>query len=502
MLNKSRELFEEWNSNNVSYCHWKGNDHLMEGLEGRTDLDILLASDDREKGCSILEETGFVKFQSQYGSRYHDIEDWIGFDPSSGCLLHIHLHYALIAGHSGLNEYELPWNEYALKSRILEPISGVYIMNPNLELVCLYTRLILKANRSWVKSARRGDFHMDNHFDREINYIRQQVDWDCVREIASRYYGGDGPVFCDITRAKILDSFLFLKLYDIVNSKFDGKKRYHGLSLSIRKAFCPLAVSFRNKLKQLGNDTLIVRKVVSPQKGFSVAFIGQDGSGKSTLTEDIKKWLTWKIEANRFYLGSGDGYHSITKLLIERGVLLTNRVKGRNQHEKGKKSDSNGKKSFVTSIVVSWNMLMIARHSYRVMHKAEKYRNKGGISLLDRFPQMQFEGIYDGPRIADYCQKHECGFLLNRIMAKRELYYFSKIQKWQPTLVFKLLLSPEESIHRKPFEDIDNVRKKHKITRELSFPYSAVFEIDAAQDYQQELITVKSKIWETLFQVR
>ncbi len=54
-------------------------------------------------------------------------------------------------------------------------------------------------------------------------------------------------------------------------------------------------------------------KSFGEKKGFSVAFIGQDGAGKSTVSDLICSWLNWKIEAKKFYLGSGDHYNSPLK---------------------------------------------------------------------------------------------------------------------------------------------------------------------------------------------
>lgn len=502
MLNKSRELFESWNNNSLSYCHWKGNDHMMEGLDGKTDLDVLLALPDKEKGCELLKEIGFVQFQSQYGSCFPNIEDWIGFDKESGSLLHLHLHFALITGHTGLMEYELPWTDEALKTRVKDPENGVFIINPNLELVTLYTRLILKTKRSWIRSAHHGNYRIDNHFRNEICYIKTNVNWSSVAEIASRYYGGMSGEFFEIVRTEELDSALFIRLYDIVNKMFKSNMRYHDMFLRLRILIIPLIVALRNKLKAMAIKTLITRKVKDSRHGCSIAFVGQDGSGKSTLTEDIKKWLTWKIEAERFYLGSGDGYHSLYKKLLEKGSAILYKSKKKHTNENYHGSCEDGKKSLIKSAIVCWNKLLIARHSYWVLSRAEKYSRKGGVALFDRFPQMQFEGIYDGPRISDYCKRHDCEYLLNRWLANREQYYFNKIQQYQPVLVLKLLLPPEESIRRKPFENIGRIREKHRITQELVFPNSLVYEIDATQPYQQELIEVKNIIWNTCFKNR
>lgn len=115
---------------------------------------------------------------------------------------------------------------------------------------------------------------------------------------------------------------------------------------------------------------------------------------------------------------------------------------------------------------------------------------------------MQFEGIYDGPKIADYYRRSGLDFILVKWMAQREFAIIKKIQNYQPRLIFKLMLSPEESIRRKPFENLKTVTRKHEITQQLQFPDSDVYTVDATQDYQEEIVFIKKQIWETLMQNR
>ena len=481
MTQKSKSLFDTWNRNSLIYSHWKSNNHLMEGLDGDTDLDVLLSSNDRKRGYALLNDIGFVHFHSQYGSRYPNVEDWIGFDEATGRLLHLHLHFALITGHIGMKEYELPWTEEALQTRIQDEETGVYIMNPNLELVSLYTRLILKARRKWVKAARKGAYSLDKHFFVEIDYIKKRVSWEKVKDIAMRYYGDKGEEFVSIASSETLSSEQFLRLYAIVTKAMRGCSRYHDLSLTLRRSFYSVAVPVRSLLRKRYGWQLFTHKVANPNKGLIIAFIGQDGSGKSTMTEAIEKWLTWKIEARRFYLGSGEHFNPIEKRIANRLA---------------------GKKGYVWRPIrnlISFQLIKkIAENSYSNIKTASRYAGRGGIALFDRFPQTEFSSINDGPKIRMTVMpkvKSGIGKWLVSKYADKEESLLRKAISHKPDIVFKLLLPPEESIRRKPQENYESVKRKHKIIKQMQFPDSVVCDIDATMDYNEELRQIKQTIW-------
>jgi ABC-type hemin transport system ATPase subunit len=44
-----------------------------------------------------------------------------------------------------------------------------------------------------------------------------------------------------------------------------------------------------------------------PAGGRIIAFLGPDGSGKSTLVQEIRRWLAWKLDIYPLYFGSGAG---------------------------------------------------------------------------------------------------------------------------------------------------------------------------------------------------
>ena len=507
MKQKSKELFNLWNSNSITYCHWKSNEHLLEGLNGDTDLDVLLSRTDRGKGCELLKEVGFIRFKSQFGSRYPNVEDWMGFDETTGCLLHIHLHYALMTGHKGIKEYELPWLEEALDTRITDPDTGVFIMEPSLELMTLYTRLILKASKKKINAAKNGEYKIDKYFKLEIEYIRQRTNWQHFEVILSRYYGDKAADFLNVVKQEEMDSKTFCQLYDLVTERMSRYSRYHGIGLLLRICYYSKAIFVRNAMRKRAGWNIITRKIASPSRSFSVALIGQDGCGKSTVTIEIEKWLNWKIDAKRFYLGSGDHYNSFLKRLLKRGAKY--RENGKNKEmdntyetEKQIRKKQKNIKNFFPALLVAYNKYSVAKRAYKEVLRSERYMRKGGIPLFDRFPQTEFEGIYDGPKVRDFYRRTGLDYYVIKIMAKREEKLLNKIQQFQPSLVFKLMLSPEESIRRKPFENLEAVTKKHEITKQLEFSKSRVFIVDATQDYQQELIFIKNQIWNELTRIQ
>lgn len=481
MLKKSIELFDAWNKNSLLYIHWKSNEHLMEGLDGKTDLDVLLSLADKDRGYSLLNDIGFLRFNSQYGSRYPNVEDWLGFDEETGQMLHLHLHYALMTGHTGMKEYELPWTEEALQTRIQALGTNVYIMNPNLELVSLYTRLILKARKKWIRAAHRGKYIIDNHFLKEIDFIKKQVVWSEVAKIANRYYGDRGQEFTEIAKSVDLNSEQFLRLFSFVSKTMKKQSRYQGVSLTARRAYYSVIVPARSILRKKFDWGLITHKVANPKKGLMIAFIGQDGSGKSTVTADVKKWLTWKIDAQRFYLGSGEHFNPIEK-------KIGNQIAGQN-----------GK--FIRPIknIIAFRLIKkIADNAYSNIRQAAKYVSKGGIALFDRFPQTDFVNINDGPKIRASVMPKVKNSFAKWVVGQYATHEEEKLKKavsYHPDIVFKLMLSPEESIRRKPQENFDSIKRKHEIIKQLDYSRSAVYEIDAAICYEEELKMIKRIIW-------
>lgn len=479
ILNVCQNLFNDWNNNNVRYCHWKGSNRIVNGLTGVTDLDILVDENHNQLATDILQKNGFKLFLTQWGIRYKGIQDWIALDNATGKFVHIHYHNYMIMGHTGVMEYNFPLQKEILDTRILLNDYGVYVPNPNYELVSFFVRIGLEYPNKKLEQTKDG-YVLSQASIEEISYLKERSSEAQIKKILNTiFYNYSLEVYSIISKL-VITSKEIRYLSRLTKKIFKGENTR---CYNIIKSRCVIATMryifpFMNRI-----SVFPTKKVLSPKKGLSIAFLGQDGSGKSTVVKDIHKWLSWKIEVSQLYLGNGDHYWPWEKKL---------------------QLKLNNKNSFLCKLLRMWLPFKIfsklGKDVLKKIIRAQKYVSKGGIVLFDRYPQMQYPGINDGPKIRTSLKKYTKGFLKPVILwyAKREEYYLNKAVQYQPSLVFKLMLSPEESMRRKPHENGESIKQKHEIIKTLDFKSSSVYNIDATQPYEDELLEIKRIIWNHL----
>ena len=499
MLEVCEHLFNQWNGHNVRYCHWKSNEHLIEGLVGETDLDVFVNPQDKAVAESLLIQWGYIMCRTQKGHCYPNVYEWIGFDSPTGKLVHVHLHYQIITGTKYCKEYVFPIDDLIISTHIQDSNTGVFVTDPNLEIIVLFSRIALKATKKHC-------IRPDKNSVREIDYLKALIDRDCVLSFCRLLIPNNGEEFFQHILNEKLDTAGWYRIYQIAEKWLKPYRKYSKIHVFFRHYYYAL----RNSIIQIANKKFgccFINKKTFPNRSISICLLGQDGSGKSTVTIELCKWLNWKIEAHRFYLGSGEHYNGLFKRLLSKGAKLKHHnERTQPESESQKKSNTSPQKrkknikNFFTALLIAKKHLNVAKRAYKEVLRAEKYHRKGGMPLFDRFPQTQFAGIYDGPKIGCFFETSGLDYSFLKILARKEIRYIEKIQKYQPELVFKLMLSPEESIRRKPFESLEAVARKHEITKQLQFPDSKVYMVDATQDYQQELIYIKNEIWKKMLE--
>lgn len=501
MLQICKTLFGIWNDKQVRYCHWKSNEHLMEGLDGETDLDVYVHPEDQVIAEEGLKKAKCIKFRTQAGSDYPMVDEWIGFDVEKGNLIHVHLHYRIITGTKFCKEYVFPVDDLIISSRVLDPDTNVYLTSPELEMIILYCRVTLKSTNK-KKITSKG-------YDEEIAYLKERIDYNILHDYCVNLLGADdGEAMVGMMKTDKLTCAQWSDVHKIAVKWLTPYKTMSRAKCWFRTHYYWFLFFFYLVMNKKLGQHYINKKTLIP-RGTSICFLGQDGSGKSTVSIQISKWLDWKIANHRFYLGSGEHYHSPLRALMNFVSKFRKKSAASTTNSAPKTNNLTSQKKHPRTLRQKIGMLMsclefvnISKKAYKNIVASNKYITKGGIAIFDRFPQNQFSGIYDGPKlVALYGDGTRASGIVG-YFAKKESNYINKIQEHQPSLVFKLVLPPEESIRRKPFEDFEAVKIKATITEKLEFPKSTVHIIDATQDYNEEVLEIKRKIWNHLLSIQ
>ncbi len=470
MLTICEMLFRQLNNLKIRYLLWKGNNHYHDGICGIGDVDILIHAEDAGKARSVLTDLQFINPATQSYTAHPAIEDWLGFDAESGKMVHIHFHTAMVLGYKYTNEYEFTPYELCFDKAIQR--ENIALQHPVLEYFLLLCRIAF------------GNLNNKKKVEENLIYLRQHIAIEDLTAIA---------VTCGIdeTTAHRLHHILSSHSSELVSKKVKNELAVAVRSLVKKTVSAP---SFKNHLRRYQatyrhsrskKNLRFTTKKSLKGNGLMIAFIGQDGAGKSTVTHLINEWLSWKLNARRLYLGSGDHYMSWQKKLLR----------------KLSKKKAGLPINILRGLLSISNHLKIAKKTYKTLKAAKKMAERGGIALFDRYPQLAHNGINDGPKIR-HSFSNNLGNSIMRFFilrgAAREETLLKKAIQYTPDIVIKLMLSPEESIRRKPEENLELVRRKHEIIKGLFFEGAQTYTINATMSFEEEIRTIKSIIWKNL----
>ena len=494
-------LFKCLSAKGVKFSSWKSNEHLLKGLCGNTDVDLLFRSEDRAFVTKLMAENGFILYKAPPHRLYPGLVDYIFLEAETGKVLHAHAHFLVCLGAKNVKNHILPWLTHSLNHTTRsEHIPELPISSHKLELLYLFMRYALKVR--WrdlfrVKVLRKS--YMDKPFFKEFSWLQERVTGEELYSESATLLGEAVGRLCSILYNDPHDFRTLLLLRYQLKSK-SGKESWNRFSY-----FTATLLAWKNELlnfvSRVCDNLHIQQSFFKRRRGFDgagviFAFVGADGSGKSTVVTRLLKSLETKIDVQYFYLGTGDGRHSLSFFLTKKLLWLLSAVKNRGRN-RSKTENSAASASAGSTIGFSQMVLaaMGARQKYKFIRKIEMLKKRGYIVICDRWPQDQIHGFNDGPILASLTSATG----VKSWLAKIESFYYARmVDLVKPDMFLKLIAPIETVLERKP----ENVSHRHLIEKKIAGIKALKFDspscsvtIDASQSFEQVITDVRQEMF-------
>lgn len=217
-----------------------------------------------------------------------------------------------------------------------------------------------------------------------------------------------------------------------------------------------------------------------------IAIVGCDGSGKSTVNEQILIWVNGYAPAVAAHLGKQAG--NVGRSLARWPLIGSwfERLIARKTASVNKSHDNKRTPGIFPAIVMYGFTLRRMLRFRRML----ALRRKGFIIVTDRFPQLEVAGAYDGPSLSVSAQ----GNFIVRWLAQREQAAFEWMTSFRPDLVIRLNVDLDTACARKPDHLRELLRKKIEVTPLLKFNGASIVEIDSAQPLAEVLSATKTVV--------
>jgi hypothetical protein len=488
-----RVLFDRLRSESIAYCHWKSNEHLAAAVAGDTDLDVLVDRDATQALNRILAELDFKRCTAAAGHAYPGVEDFLGFDTETGRLAHLHLHHRLVLGEKRLKGFRLPWEDVLLSSRRFDHEHGVYVADPNLELLLLVIRSALRLRTRDIARSISDQPALGEGTLREFRWLAERVTPDGLVSAAGPLVGEEAARLLAVAAVGNPTARELRVIADRASPALCEYRTY-AASDALQRRWSREWTARWGRIRDRFGGRVTPSKHTLPQGGLVIAFLGCDGSGKSTLAKATAAWLSWKLDVVPIYFGSGKGPASIVRQPLR--LLKSLRRTRSPRQSSGARRDGVGVGRGLRGVRDAWWMLALARERRSGLARAQRARNLGMVVICDRFPQNQVLGFNDSPRLGSW-REHSSSIL--RALAQREQAAYRAAASCPPDLVLKLHVATDVAVERKPEMAREWIAQRAEAIRDLRFPPATrVVDIDANPSLDQVLLQVKQAIWDHL----
>jgi thymidylate kinase len=480
-------------SRGIRFCSWKSNSHLQAGLAGDTDVDILVAPDQYEELRRHLLDSGCIEVAPPPDGRHEGMSHFLGLDDQAK-IFHLHVHDRLVLGQRYAKNYAIPLTEVFLESAKVS--SGVPQADPSIELVVLASRAMFKYRvRDLVKDTLRiRTPGVPLATIEEIEWCQDQLD---EKSLA---FGLDR---C----GEMVPPDLVREFLDTIGSRPRSGIRIWSMRWKLERALS--TYRRRSRLTAAGiYFWFLVTSRIRPRwnpklrtegRGLSVALVGADGAGKTTISSELASWLGNRIAVSRYYMGSKEPSRTTSASYMAFRIL-------RRGHRDTTSflSESSLVRRFIAKLrdaMLAGHHLSVARDRLRRMRRTRRDLDEGYVVLLDRYP-LESLGDSRRLRLLDGPSIETDGDGLLRSLAEREAVLYQQFDL--PDAFILLRVDPQVAITRKPDHDLDTVTEKtlgvdevERILVERGESWR-VHTVDANQPWPIPLDAARRAVWSAL----
>ena len=483
MLDICRDFFSHLNEHQVLYCHWKSTFRLQRGLDGKTDLDLLVHRRDMLSFERALGIFGFKRILSPPWKRSDGIEDYLGFDQASAALVHLHVHYKVVLGEKHLKVIHLDLEDYVLQTRKFIDIMPV--PRPEVELLLAIIRFHLKYETREIAF---------NHLKRVLRPAHHPYP-DAVWEELAFLLGQTTPeTFRTVLREirvplseELIMNYLDRLRRSEVTSGEVRRVRRHVLDRTRPFRTIPPARYHVRKalvsLRTLPFMPALRTKKILPNGGSFISLVGADGSGKSTLAKDLVSWLSWKLSVRTVYFGIPEGVFIDLLKLINRTASL-----GQKYLPWGRIEQSC---LHIIRYTDAWRWIFIARNRLDLYRSSLRSASRGWVVIADRYPLTLFDAMehpMDGPRLRTLASA-----MPRAARIEKDLYDLIGL----PDRVF--VLQSDFTTLRARKSNLDERQHRQKVAAVNAVAASErLVPVDVNRPYQDVLMDLKREIWRLL----
>jgi len=415
-------LINDFNENNVNYCVWKGPSKYSLVKTGKEDLDLLIDNKSLEKAFKLLKKRGFFEVVNSIEKDDFGTHDFLYLTENSEWI-HIHVHLYILFGNSVVRDYYLPIESEILDSKEFNLEHKIWVINSYDDILLSLSRYIIRRKPLIGYANLSLDLQT-----LKMYYLNRAIESLGDRKGVYNDYLIDASLNLEeISERSVVD--LRSKVAKTI-SPFRDKKN---ISYYINYLLVLTKLVWKKVMKKNGEKKL-------KSKGFFVAFVGIDGSGKSSAIERLKNTLSAHLKVCTISVGSGVSGASWYRSLAFK--VFGNKAKFKSHVKIRAASETIKKYPWYYSL---WLIICYYDKNNEIRKGFQAARN-GSVVLCDRWLQTQVHNFIDSPRI----NKASATNFLTKIVynLEKKVFLLTKVNK--PDLIIHFDVSPENSLIRKP----------------------------------------------------